>query len=106
MINLYLKYHDVKCFWCGKEMTQRQDTFKRQAANYGHSCCKRCFGKEPSFRTAQKAREDSRSHPHTDETKKLLSELRIGVPSWNNGLDKTDERVKKYANALQKAKKE
>lgn len=80
-------------------MHQRSDTFKRQMGKYGHSCCKRCFGKEQTFRDAQNARTDSRSHPHSEETKKVLSALRMGKPSWNRGLKASDdERVR--VNAL------
>ena len=104
MINLSMKHFLVKCFWCEKEYHQRCDTIKRQMAKYGHSCCKRCFGKEKSFSEAQKARTDNRSHAHSDETKLLLSALKKGKPSWNKGLNVSDERVKKNAEATKKAK--
>jgi hypothetical protein len=104
MRNPAMKYYPVSCFWCKKEFEQRNDTVKRQMANYGHSCCKQCFGKEQSFRDAQKARTDSRSHPHSDETRRLLSELRRGTDPWNKGLDISDDRVKKYVAGMKKAK--
>lgn len=100
-----MKYYIVICYWCGNEFNQRQDTVNRQLANYGHSCCKRCFGKEPSFRAAQNARTDSKSHPHTEETKKFLSELKIGATPWNKGLSKeSDLRVLAYGEATRRTK--
>jgi len=81
-----MTYHNTECFWCKKGIIQRKDVIKRQLMKYGHNCCKYCFGKEKSFSEAQKARIDNRSHPHSEKTKKFLSEIKKGKPSWNKGL--------------------
>lgn len=82
----------VNCFHCKKEFEQRKDTVKRQLGLYGHSCCKHCFGKENTFREAR-SRVMNENNPfkgklHTEETKRVLSSLRIGNKAWNKGLTK------------------
>lgn len=98
-------HYIADCFWCKKRMETRYDVWKRQMNKYGHLCCKRCFGNEKSFKDAQQARTDNRSHPHTEETKRLLSSLRIGAKVWNKGLDKRDERVKNNWLATSRSRK-
>lgn len=89
-----------KCFWCNKEYFVRVDAYERQMSKYGHVCCKTCFGNEPSFKAARKrvmlSNNPFKGKTHTEETKALLSQLRIGVPSWNRGLTKeTSDAVKR-----------
>lgn len=91
-------------------MHQRIDTYTRQKEKYNHSCCKKCFGKEQSFSDARK-RDIQKRGPiilkHSEETKKKLSALRMGKPSWNKGLTKKDhpsiERYGKAGSAFKKA---
>lgn len=82
-------------------MNQRQDTYKRQMAKYGHNCCKKCFGKEQSFRDARSRVMTESNHfrgkAHSAKTKALLSKLKSGAKAWNKGLTKdTNESVRKY----------
>ena len=86
------KYQDVICFHCNTELHQRDTTYKRQMAKYGHSCCKKCFGKEQSFKDAR-SRVMTTNNPfkgktHSEETKKKLSEFKMGTLAWNKGLTK------------------
>jgi hypothetical protein len=94
----------VICYWCDKKFHQRKDTIKRQAKNYGHTCCKNCFGNESTFKAARK-RVMLTDNPflgkkHTEETKVLLSRQRIGKPAWNKGLTEEDHpSIKQFADS-------
>ena len=73
-------------------MIQRQDTYKRQMANYGHSCCKNCFGKEQSFKNARRlvmlTNNPFKGKKHTEQAKTLVSQSKIGRIPWNKGMKK------------------
>jgi 5-methylcytosine-specific restriction endonuclease McrA len=87
-----MNHESTLCFWCKKPMLQRIDTFARQSKNYGHSCCKKCFGNEPTFREARK-RVMTTSNPfkgktHTPESKEKMAQLATGRIPWNKGVYK------------------
>jgi 5-methylcytosine-specific restriction endonuclease McrA len=73
-------------------MFQRVDTFKRQMLNYGHSCCKNCFGKEQSFKDARKrvmAEHNSfKGKTHSEKAKKIIAQKATGRIAWNKGTGK------------------
>lgn len=97
------------CFWCKKEMDQRIDTYTRQDARYGHSCCKHCFGNEQTFRDARKRvmleNNPFKGKTHSAETKAKLSVDRMGALSWNKGLTKeTSEVIKNYSEKVRLSK--
>lgn len=88
----YMTHYTVNCFWCKKEMNKRKDAYKMEMNKYGHCCCKKCFGNEPTFKAARK-RVMTENNPfkgkrHTEETKKHLSDSKKGKPGWNKGLTK------------------
>lgn len=92
-----MKHIDTNCFWCKKELHQRIDTFQRQSNRYGHSCCKRCFGNEQSFKDARKrvmlAENPFKGKTHSDTSKAKMSKSSIGKPAWNKGMRKKKRPV-------------
>lgn len=88
---------ETSCFWCKKEMLQRDETFNRQIAKYGHTCCKHCFGKEQSFKDAR-SRVMTENNPfkgktHSAEAKAKISQKATGRPGWNKGMRKAKRPV-------------
>lgn len=73
-------------------MSQRKETYVRQHGKYGHSCCKRCFGNEQSFKDARsrvmQANNPFKGKKHSEEAKRKLSEKAMGRPAWNKGMRK------------------
>lgn len=88
---------DTYCHWCTKYMLQRIDTYMRQMNNYGHNCCKNCFGKEQSFKDGRKKAMTENNHfrgkHHTEESKKVMAEKAIGRPAWNKGIRKRKKPI-------------
>lgn len=83
-------YIEAKCYWCEQTFSHRYDVHKRQLNNYGHFTCRKCFGKEPSFRNKRKevmlSNNPFKNKKHSNETKNLLSKQKLGKSSWNKGL--------------------
>lgn len=91
------RHKEAICFWCKKEMNQRIETYNRQLSNYGHSCCKKCFGKEPTFKAAR-SRVMSNTNPfkgkkHTEDAKLIIAKSRFGKPPWNKGIRKKKKPI-------------
>lgn len=70
-------------------MLQRYDTFDRQQQKYGHTCCKRCFGNEQSFKDHRRrvmlSDNPFKGKKHTQAVKDLVAKLRTGHTPWNKG---------------------
>lgn len=78
-------------------MDQRAETYNRQQLNYGHNCCKNCFGNEPSFKLARKRvmlfQNPFKGKKHTLETRDTLSKKAMGRPAWNKGIRKSKKAI-------------
>lgn len=103
-------YLQCNCFWCKKSYKVRKDVYQRQMNKYGHVCCKRCFGKEPSFKEARSKimieRNPFAGKTHTKETRLILSELKKGNKPWNSGLTKDDnDIIKRYGDKVAVSKR-
>jgi len=78
-------------------MAQRCDTYNRQMSNYGHTCCKNCFGNEQSFKNARRLamlnNNPFKGKQHSAETKVKLSEGKKGSTPWNKGNKKAKKPI-------------
>jgi|GEM_PF-6397777 len=90
MRNIYMKHFLVECYWCKTQLNKRADAYKREMSKHGHCCCKKCFGKEQSFKDAQSRRMRTnnpfKGKMHSDYTKQLISKNTIGRVPYNKGV--------------------
>lgn len=95
-MNSWYQYHNTNCFWCNKDMNQRNDTYQRQLLKYGHNCCRKCFGLEPLFKNRRKdvmiSNNPFKNKTHNKETRRILSMKAMGRPAWNKGIGKYTKR--------------